>query len=243
MKENERTAIIGSKVQLVPYEKQHVLKYHNWMQNPFLLETTASEPLSLQEEYDMQQSWRDDKDKCTFIVCDFEKLNDCQNKPIQFSSSSVVKNDEMGLGQDATVVSMIGDVNLFVEDEPNRGQILIMIAEGIAPNDINNNNNGINTHTNTNTNTSTKSYQRSGYGTEAVKLMIIYAYKQLQMHEFIVKISQDNHASINMFTKKLSFVHLYDTDVFKESTFILTKEKVKELADDYAYTIQNDFDF
>eukprot|EP00121_Abeoforma_whisleri_P007451 Awhi_evm1s6805 len=116
MKTNEFISIIGTKVQLVPYEKQHVLKYHNWMKNEYLLETTCSEPLSLEAEYEMQISWRDDIEKCTFIVCDANNNDNntgCTNEV------------------DKTVQSMIGDVNLFVEDEPNRGQILIMIAEGI----------------------------------------------------------------------------------------------------------------
>lgn len=32
-------------------------KYHDWMKDPTLLETTASEPLSLVEEYDMQSAF------------------------------------------------------------------------------------------------------------------------------------------------------------------------------------------
>lgn len=51
---------IGNKVILVPYRKAHVAKYHQWMANPFLQEMTASEPLSLEEEYEMQASWKED---------------------------------------------------------------------------------------------------------------------------------------------------------------------------------------
>ncbi|KAL9994345.1 putative N-acetyltransferase 9 [Helianthus debilis subsp. tardiflorus] len=50
----------GSKVILVPYMKQHVLNYHQWMQDPFLLQTTGSDPLTLEEEYQMQLSWTQD---------------------------------------------------------------------------------------------------------------------------------------------------------------------------------------
>lgn len=38
------------------------------MQSEELLAQTASEPLSLEEEYDMQRKWREDDDKCTFIL-------------------------------------------------------------------------------------------------------------------------------------------------------------------------------
>ena len=43
-----------------PYRRRHVARYHAWMQDPWLREMTASEPLSLDEEYAMQASWRDD---------------------------------------------------------------------------------------------------------------------------------------------------------------------------------------
>ncbi|XP_054790305.1 uncharacterized protein LOC129295772 [Prosopis cineraria] len=66
----ERVSLEGEKVILVPYTEAHVPKYHQWMQDPSLLEATGSEPLTLDQEYQMQLSWSQDPDKQTFIVLD-----------------------------------------------------------------------------------------------------------------------------------------------------------------------------
>nr|ADK92874.1 RimL/acetyltransferase-domain protein [Hypericum perforatum] len=50
----------GEKVIMVPYMEAHVPNYHRWMQDPLLLQATGSEPLSLQQEYQMQLSWTQD---------------------------------------------------------------------------------------------------------------------------------------------------------------------------------------
>nr|CDJ97761.1 acetyltransferase [Haemonchus contortus] len=76
MRLNENTKIVGSKVVLVPYEKEHVLKYHKWMEDEELRRLTGSERLSLDEEYEMQQNWRVDGDKLTFIILSRARL-DC----------------------------------------------------------------------------------------------------------------------------------------------------------------------
>ncbi|XP_046971014.1 alpha/beta-tubulin-N-acetyltransferase 9 [Vanessa cardui] len=111
MKINSNTKIIGSKTILVPYREYHVPKYHNWMQSEELQKLTASQPLSLEEEYDMQKSWREDEDKCTFIILDKNVYE--------------TKNDE--------ITSMIGDTNIFLTDKENSiGEIEIMIAEKSA---------------------------------------------------------------------------------------------------------------
>lgn len=51
--------IRGDKVVLVPYREEHVEKYHQWMSDPRLLQLTASEPLTLAEEYEMQNIFRE----------------------------------------------------------------------------------------------------------------------------------------------------------------------------------------
>jgi len=101
--------IIGNKVILVPYSAQHVPKYHEWMKDPTLQYLTASEPLTLEEEFEMQRKWVKDENKCTFIV-----LNKCK-----FEST----NDE--------VASMIGDTNVYFSDENDLsiGEIELMVAE------------------------------------------------------------------------------------------------------------------
>ncbi|KAL5382535.1 hypothetical protein PMIN03_012093 [Paraphaeosphaeria minitans] len=125
MKINEHTALLTPKVLLVPYASHHVPTYHTWMQDPDLQAATASEPLTLKEEYAMQESWRRDADKLTFIVCT-PPLTECEHITAE---------------QEDAPPSMIGDVNLFLntdtEDEGAGdgegaqallGEIEIMIA-------------------------------------------------------------------------------------------------------------------
>lgn len=109
MRDNYNLSIVGVNVELVPYRKKHVMKYHEWMKHPEILEATASEPLSLEEEYAMQMTWRDDSKKCTFIVLAKQEGEGCESE----------------------MDRMAGDVNLFMHDhdDPGNAEIEIMIAE------------------------------------------------------------------------------------------------------------------
>jgi RimJ/RimL family protein N-acetyltransferase len=70
------------------------------MLSPSLRQATASEPLTLDEEYAMQQSWRSDGDKLTFIIC--QPLSEVSDfgfiRPIEYDGEE----------------RMVGDVNLFL---------------------------------------------------------------------------------------------------------------------------------
>jgi len=112
MRTNWITKIIGDRIILVPYHQNHVDKYHQWMKSQELQELTGSEPLTLDEEYEMQLSWRDDEDKCTFIILDKERVNE-------------------GLSE---VECMVGDTNLFIQqdDDVKTAEAEIMIAESSA---------------------------------------------------------------------------------------------------------------
>lgn len=144
-------------------------KYHVWMQDPQLLLMTASEPLTIEEEYAMQRSWKDDADKCTFIV-----LSNC-------SSSRASRRFDESSEEEASVTdeirSMVGDVNLFLNDPEDRAvaEIDVMIAEPGS--------------------------RRQGLGEETVSLMMGYGADRLGVRLFVAKIHETNAASLHLFRK------------------------------------------
>lgn len=115
---------------LVP---DHVPIYHEWMKDPDLLEATGSEPLSYDEEIQMQQSWLNDETKCTFIVhAPFEDCTlrckdiDNDNNEEEEDHEDVNKSHDENFDAKESKVrvfhvadnlsTMIGDVNLFLSE-------------------------------------------------------------------------------------------------------------------------------
>jgi len=106
MRHNANLVLRGARCTLVPYRREHVPRYHEWMKDPAIREATASEPLSVEEEHAMQEEWAADESKCTFILCD----------------------NTLPPGVDA----MCGDVNIFLndhDDPKHTAEIEIMVAE------------------------------------------------------------------------------------------------------------------
>ncbi|KAI1084113.1 GNAT domain-containing protein [Whalleya microplaca] len=113
MRLNENIAISTPDILLVPYDAHHVLTYHEWMQDPAIREATASDQLTLAEEFENQASWRTAADKLTFIVCR-------PRAEEKRGTAAVVA------GVDDAPGRMLGDVNLFLtpwepDDEDGAG--------------------------------------------------------------------------------------------------------------------------
>jgi RimJ/RimL family protein N-acetyltransferase len=89
------------------------MRHLEWMKDPYLQEVTASEPLSLSEEYEMQESWMNDPHKCTFLI------------------KRVKAEAEEEAGSDVAVpLDLIGDINMFMHniDDRSAAEIEVMIA-------------------------------------------------------------------------------------------------------------------
>ncbi|XP_067205843.1 alpha/beta-tubulin-N-acetyltransferase 9 isoform X2 [Linepithema humile] len=117
MRTNMNTRINGTNVILVPYQEKHVTKYHEWMKNPTLQYLTGSEPLTLEQEFEMQKRWLEDKDNA--MIGD---TNLFLNEPQE---------------------SCIAEVEIMIADEASRGKkrgwesVILMMCYGIEMLNIN----------------------------------------------------------------------------------------------------------
>lgn len=168
------------------------------MKDPSLLEATASEPLSLDEEYAMQESWHEDSKKVTFIVLSKAALES------DFEQSNQVRTE---------LASMAGDVNMFLNDpdDPGNVEIEIMIAE--------------------------PAHRRKGLAREALQMMIGYGTTKLKLTRFFAKIGESNAASLQLF-KSLHFKEVAYVKAFGEFELELVpasaEEGLKELIQQWA---------
>nr|XP_005998329.1 PREDICTED: N-acetyltransferase 9 isoform X3 [Latimeria chalumnae] len=174
------------------------------MKSEELQKLTASEPLTLEQEYEMQRSWREDADKCTFIVLDKQRWE-----------NSVFSEDDC----------MLGDVNLFLTNPEDLtvGEIEVMIAEPscrgkgygkevtlmmmhYGMNELPSINN--------------LSFARTKFLTDLLYLGVT----RLGIKMFEAKIGLENKTSIFMF-KKLHFEEVSASEVFREVTLQLIMDE------------------
>ncbi|KAK4164901.1 GNAT domain-containing protein [Cladorrhinum sp. PSN259] len=218
MRLNEHTAVSTANTLLVPYDHRHVLTYHAWMEDPAIQEATASEPLTLEEEYENQTSWRASHDKLTFIIC--QPLSLSSDSPGSSNSdSNIIK-----AGAHDSPSTMIGDINLFLypdeeeeEESPGVpkfcvGEVDIMIAGA--------------------------QHRGKGLGREVVKVFLKYICEHQEeiMREYagdkdivpppklkalMAKINQANEKSLALFGGVLGFKQEGEANYFGEVTLVL----------------------
>ncbi|GAA5870159.1 hypothetical protein JCM3774_002608 [Rhodotorula dairenensis] len=207
---NEATTLATERIVLRPYRRWHVPRYHEWMQSEELREATASEPLSMAEESEMQRSWRLDEDKLTFIV-----------HARRTSAPGPKEDPKAFLDAHGDASTMLGDVNLFLhEAEPDsdpdeeqacpstepwpaeasskksrlpRAEMEIMFppSPSFPP--------------------------RSGLATHTLQVFLSYAKAELRLPptSFFARIGFDNEKSLGLF-RKLGFVEGKRVEVFRE---------------------------
>ena len=213
-------AVATAGVLLVPYDRRHVPTYHDWMEDEAVRAATASDRLTLEEEYENQESWRAAADKLTFILC----------QPVASVSSG---SEEIIGGVNDAPDRMVGDINFFLtpfeeEDDEDAnandnkerstsdvplysGEVDVMIAR--------------------------LEHRRQGFGRAAVTAFLYYILRSKrdailaeaagaegtetstpsppQLKQLVVKIQATNAASISLF-KSLGFEQKGDVNYFGE---------------------------
>jgi RimJ/RimL family protein N-acetyltransferase len=190
------------------------------MKDPFLLEMTGSEPLSLQDEVEMQQSWRDDEFKCTFIVLAKETCTFLEAATTTTTNTTTNTHGEDPEFCQRNVHAMVGDVNLFfseVEQEEQEGDELQVEAEETKkPQQL---------QAELDIMIAEQDYRGKGLGKEASCLMMLYAIKAKNVRRFFCKIKETNHASLTLFQNKLGFQQCAYAPCFQEYEYELRNKQ------------------
>ena len=227
---------------LPPSGPEHLPNYHEWMQDPFLLEMTGSEPLTMEEEIQMQKEWRDDEKKCTFIILARDLLNhdevDGNGEKIEIPlvPSERFENDrkEKSFPKliEQTLHAMIGDINLFLseeddynsDDEQNfqQQQMLQTNKEKVTA-EL--------TQAELDIMIAVESHRHKNLGTELALMMMYYGASALLLRRFYVKIKDTNHSSIKLFKEKLGFVECAYAECFGEYEFELKCETSEDMTE------------
>lgn len=124
-------------------------KYFEWFQDEEIRRETSTDGLTKEEVAGLQEIWSQ-PNVYSFIICNKDNyIHDSPDK------------------------SMIGDINIFIQD--SIGEINIMIAE--------------------------KSFRRKGIASEVLAFIINFSKTQLHLLQLIAKINSNNTSSIKLFQK------------------------------------------
>jgi len=236
MKSNYELSLAGGRCILVPYRPEHLPNYHRWMQDPFLLDATASEPLSMEEEITMQKEWRDDEHKCTFIILARDVLHgQCPDVPPCPCDNSSNERSSFPKLVEQTLQCMIGDINLFLSEEEEeeideeesfrRQQHLQNITQQVEmePPEL--------TQAELDLMIAESSHRRKNLGTELALMMMHYGASQLNIKRFFVKVKDNNHFSLRLFKEKLGFEECAYAECFGEYELEVKKKSSQAMVD------------
>ncbi|KAH8849387.1 N-acetyltransferase 9 [Schistosoma japonicum] len=203
MRLNQETVLETTRLFMVPYLPIYVPKYHNWMKDSWLRESTSSELLSLDEEFNAQQQWCNSNDRLTFILLNKQLYHDywlLKNAKNQLIDLLQFNNEKYSDNENAEIFSMIGDVNLFITYSHSindiEGELSVMIAES--------------------------SYRGQGLAAEALASILEYSgrYLPMKLTSLVAKVSMNNEKSIRFFRNRLKFIERSRNTVFNEIEFV-----------------------
>lgn len=189
----------------------------------------------------MQKEWRDDENKCTFIILARDLLChdevDCNGEKIEIPripsehKEKDKKEESYPKLVEQTLQAMIGDINLFLseeddynsDDEENFQQQQMLLTETQSPAEL--------TQAELDIMIAVESHRHKNLGTELALMMMYYGASALKLRRFYVKIKDTNHSSIKLFKEKLEFVECAYAECFGEYEFEVKCETSEEMAE------------
>jgi len=222
MRLNYNTVLVGSKVVLIPYLEHHVEKYHAWMEDEALLDATASERLSLEDEYKMQVTWREDPRKLTWIIlaeAGLAAFLGATTAQATSSSRLVLEEIEEGGEQEKKEGS---EAVVKEEEEEKNAEGRVMLAG--EPDELDRMSGDVNLFMHDDEDPGNaeieimiaeKKFRNKGFAKEALLLMMRYGIEHCQITRFFAKIHESNEASIQLF-KSLGYQEKKFVEAFGE---------------------------
>jgi RimJ/RimL family protein N-acetyltransferase len=170
--------------------------------NKELQAATASEPLELDAEYDMQRSWRLDHDKLTFIAC----LRPDKGRNGEKEDLATISGEK-----DDVASRMIGDVNLFLceddeeDDDAVQGRLIGEVEIMIARKDL----------------------QGKGLGSAVLRAFLWYIITNLNaiLSEYEISGAKDAKGSLRYFRVKIDAKNDRSIKLFEKAGFKLVSDK------------------